>query len=202
MLRTGAYGDGFGANLAGLSLATLIVHTHGLDLGPLKPKLPDLLKTPSAKIELAPQLLLEDAARLSRALKEDAPKGLLLIGRRHLRTNNSWMSNLKTLTAGPSRCTLQVHPQDAKALGLSQGAAAEVISRIGRVTVPVELTEDLMPGVVSLPHGWGQDQAGVGMSNARAAGGVNSNILSDDGEIDPLSGNAVLNGIPVEVRPA
>jgi anaerobic selenocysteine-containing dehydrogenase len=201
MLRTGPYGDGFGANPGGLSLDVLLAHPHGVDLGPLEPRLPDVLRTPSGMVELAPEPIVADVARLRAALDEPAA-GMTLVGRRDLRSNNSWMHNVEVLVKGRPRCTLHVHPDDAARLGLSDGADAAVASRTGRVTIPVEVTDAIRPGVVSIPHGWGHDLDGVELSVARRHAGVNSNLLADEELIDPLSGNAVLNGIPVEVAPA
>jgi len=127
---------------------------------------------------------------------------LLLIGRRHLRSNNSWMHNIGTLVKGKDRCTLQVNPVDAARIGLGDGDTARVSSRTGALAAPVELTDAVAPGVVSLPHGWGHDLPGVAMAVAQAHAGVNSNLLADDERYDELSGNAVLNGIPVVVAPA
>ena len=201
MIRTGPYGDGFGADPDGLTLDVLLAHPHGIDLGPLEPRLPDVLRTPSGMIELAPEPILGDVARLRAAL--DVPtSGMTLVGRRDLRSNNSWMHNVEVLVKGRPRCTLHVHPDDAARLGLVDGADATVASRTGRVAVPVEVTDAIRPGVVSIPHGWGHDLDGVELSVARRHAGVNSNVLADDELVDPLSGNAVLNGIPVEVAPA
>ena len=196
MLRTGPYK---------LTLDELAAHPHGLDLGPLEPRLPDVLRTPSGMVELAPPELVADVARLRAAL--DATRSrppFVLIGRRHLRSNNSWMHNVTTLMKGKPRCTLQVNPADAAAVGLADGASARVSSRVGSVVAPVEVTDAIRPGVVSLPHGWGHDLPGVRLSVAQSfeGGGVNSNVLADDTLVDALSGNAVLNGIPVSVEPA
>jgi len=199
MLRTGAYGDGFGLNHGGLSLSRLKEHPHGMDLGPLEPRIPGILRTTSGKIDLAPHPMVQDVQRLIEVINRPEPSSLVLVGRRHLRTNNSWMANIPSLVSGPPRCVLLVHPEDASRLGLEGGAAVEVKSRVGRIAVPVEITTDIRPGVVSLPHGWGHDLTGVRMGVAMTHGGVNSNILSDDERFDPLSNNAVLNGIPVEV---
>ena len=128
--------------------------------------------------------------------------GMVLVGRRDLRSNNSWMHNVESLVAGRPRCTLHLHPEDARRLGVADGGSARVRSRAGEVVAPVELTDGIMPGVASLPHGWGHDEEGSRMSVARAHAGVNSNRLADEAAIDPLSGNAVLNGIPVEIAPA
>jgi anaerobic selenocysteine-containing dehydrogenase len=188
-------------NPGGLSLDVLLANPHGIDLGPLEPRLPEVLRTPSGMVELAPEPIVADVSRLREAL--DAPTGgMTLVGRRDLRSNNSWMHNVEVLVKGKPRCTLHVHPDDAARLGLADGAAAEVASRTGKVTVPVEVTDAIRPGVVSIPHGWGHDVDGVELGVARRHAGVNSNLLADDELIDPLSGNAVLNGIPVEVAPA
>jgi anaerobic selenocysteine-containing dehydrogenase len=205
MLRTGPYGDGFaggnGDSNGGLSLDTLLDHAHGVDLGPLEPRMPDVLRTPSGMIELAPEPLLTDVARLEAGLDPPAGDGLVLVGRRQLRSNNSWMHNISVLVKGKPRCTLQVHPEEAARLGLADGEPAEVTSRTGKITIPVEVTAAIAPGVVSIPHGWGHDLPGTGQQVAAAHAGANSNLLADEELFDPLSGNAVLNGIPVEVRP-
>lgn len=202
LLRAGPYGDGFGQRPDGLSLERLEEAPHGIDLGPLEPRVPDVLVTASGRIELAPPALIDDLDRLERELERPVDEGLLLVGRRHLRTNNSWMHNLPSLGKGSELCTLQIHPDDAAACGLTDGGDAVVTSRAGTITVPVELTEDIVRGVVSVPHGWGHDLDGVRLSVARAQRGANSNVLTDEQEVDPLSGTAVLNGISVEVRPA
>jgi Molydopterin dinucleotide binding domain len=201
MLRTGPYGEGFGANPDGLSLDVLLANPHGVDLGPLEPRLPDVLRTPSGMVELAPDPIVADVERLRVALDRPAG-GLSLIGRRDLRSNNSWMHNVEVLVKGKPRCTLHVNPGDAERLGLADGEPAEVRSRAGTVTIPVEVTDAIRPGVVSIPHGWGHDMPGVELAVARRYPGVNSNMLADEELIDPISGTAVLNGIPVEVAPA
>jgi anaerobic selenocysteine-containing dehydrogenase len=188
-----------------LTLDTLLEHPHGVDLGPLQPRLPEVLRTPSGMVELAPEPLVADVERLRASLARAAGGdggGLVLIGRRHLRSNNSWMHNIGTLARGKGRCTLQVNPADAARIGLEDGGAARVSSRTGALVAPVELTDAVAPGVVSLPHGWGHNLPGVAMAVARAHAGVNSNLLADDTRYDELSGNAVLNGIPVQVTPA
>ena len=211
LLRTGPYGDGFDADAGGLSLDALLAAPHGIDLGPLEPRLPEVLRTPSGMVELASGALMADVPRLRAALENaaleyaavdgghDAP--LVLIGRRHLRSNNSWMHNVSVLVKGRPRCTLLVHPDDAERLGLVDGTPAEVVSRAGTVTIPVEVTDGIRPGVVSIPHGWGHDLPGVRLGVAGRHAGVNSNLLADGERFDPLSGTAVLNGIPVTVRP-
>ena len=202
MLRVGPYGDGFGADPDGLTLDVLERSPHGVDLGALRPRLPEVLRTPSGKIELAPEAIVADAERLRAALEVEANGGLVLIGRRQLRSNNSWMHNLPALVKGKDRCTLHIHPADAARLGLDDGGRALVSSAAGRIEAPVELTDGIMPGVVSIPHGWGHGAPGVRLRVASEHAGVNSNVLSDETKVDPLSGNAVLNGIPVEVAPA
>ncbi|HMG26368.1 MAG TPA: molybdopterin-dependent oxidoreductase [Acidimicrobiia bacterium] len=201
MLRTGPYGDGFGADPSGLSLAVLEAAPHGVDLGPLQPRVPEVLRTPSGKIELAPEPVVDDVARLRASLSRGRNGYLVLVGRRDLRSNNSWMHNLDVLVKGKERCTLQVHPEDAARLGLVSGGTACVRSRRGEVAVTVEVTDGIMPGVVSIPHGWGHGVDGAGLSVAAGRPGVNSNLLADGDLFDPLSGNAVLNGIPVKVEP-
>ncbi|GIF04241.1 molybdopterin oxidoreductase family protein [Actinoplanes siamensis] len=191
-LRAGAYG---------LSLDDLRAAPHGVDLGPLRPRIPQVLRTPSGLIELCAPPLVAETARLRSALDRPRP-GLVLIGRRHLRSNNSWMHNVPALVKGRDRCTLQVHPSDADRLTLSDGHPATVTSRAGSLSALVEITDRVMPGVVSLPHGWGHDLPGTRLTVASERPGVNSNILTDDLLVDPLSGNAVLNGIPVEIKPA
>jgi anaerobic selenocysteine-containing dehydrogenase len=200
MLRLGAYGDGFGAVPGGLSLEALLRAPHGIDLGPLRPRLADVLRTPSGTIELCPPPIAEDVPRLRSGLAARRA-GLVLIGRRHLRSNNSWMHNLPGLVRGSNRCTLQVHPDDAGRLGLTDAGTAEVVSESGAVEAEVEITDEVMPGVVSLPHGWGHGRPGTRGSVAAAHAGVSANTLTDPRVLDPLSGNAVLNGIPVRVRP-
>ena len=200
LLRAGPYGDGFGSHPGGLSLDVLAAAPHGVDLGPLQPRLPEVLRTPSGRAELAPPQLLGQLPALEALLREQAD-GLVLIGRRQLRSNNSWMHNLPLLAGGSNGCTLQIHPTDAAGRGLSDGSAAVVRSSAGELTVAVEVTDRVAPGVVSLPHGWGHHAAGAKLTVAAQHPGVNSNLLTDEGPLDPLSGNAVLNGIPVTVAP-
>ncbi|MGQ4363912.1 molybdopterin oxidoreductase family protein [Streptomyces sp. SAS_272] len=198
MLRLGPYGDGFGARPDGLSLARLLESPHGIDLGPLGPRLPQPLKTASGRIELLPQPIAGDLPRLRESL-EQRPDGLVLVGRRHLRSNNSWMHNVPALTGGTNRCTLQIHPEDAERLGVRDGAPVRVTGAGGEVTAPAEVTDGVRRGVVSLPHGWGHDRPGTRLSHAAADPGVNVNQLLDGSLLDPLSGNAVLNGVPVRL---
>jgi anaerobic selenocysteine-containing dehydrogenase len=199
MLRVGPYGEGFGSDPDGLSLDALERNPHGVDLGPLEPRLPEMLRTPSGKIELAPEPMVADLDRLRAAMKRQANGGLVLVGRRQLRSNNSWMHNLPALVKGKDRCTMHVHPADAARLGLEDGQRAHLRSHAGELEAPVEVTDAIMPGVVSIPHGWGHAATGMRMRVASEHAGVNSNVLADESLVDPLSGNAVLNGIPVEV---
>ncbi len=208
-LRTGPHGDGFGRNLHGISLATLEAQPHGIDLGALKPQLPDVLRTPDAKIDLAPALIIDDLPRLRDALgaattkpREEGGRSLMLIGRRHLRSNNSWMHNVESLVKGPERCTLLIHPNDAESIKLKTGDRARLKSAAGEVIATIEITTDMMPGVVSLPHGWGHDHAGTQLSIAKQHAGVNVNLVSDQTALDPISGNAAFNGLPVTVEAA
>lgn len=184
----------------GLGLDRLRAHPHGIDLGPLRPRLPGLLKTRSGRIELLPDPIAAELPRLRAALA-DRPAALVLVGRRHLRSNNSWLHNVPALTGGSNRCTLQVHPDDAGRLGLADGGRARITADGGSLEVPVEVTDSIRAGVVSLPHGWGHDRAGTRLSVASAAPGANVNQLLDGTRLDPLSGTAVLNGFPVEVTP-
>ena len=185
-----------------LTMDDLEAAPHGIDLGPLQPRLPDVLRTPSGKVELAPEPIVADVERLRAALAQRANGGMVLIGRRQLRSNNSWMHNLPNLVGGTNRCTLHVAPGDAERIGLVDGGTAQVRSRAGEIVADVEVTDAVMEGVVSLPHGWGHGRSGAQMGVAAANAGVNSNVLTDELAVDPLSGNAVLSGIPVEVAPA
>lgn len=199
MLRSGPFGDGFGAEPEGTSLDDLLDRPHGRDFGALEPRLPEILRTPSGKVELAPAAFIDDLDRLAAAVPGLVDRGLVLVGRRHLRSNNSWMHNINVLVKGKPRCTLHVHPDDAVSLGLADGGAATITSRVGSVTARVEVTDSITPGVVSLPHGWGHDAPGAQMRVAAEHAGVNSNVLTDHEAMDPLSGTTVLNGIPVDV---
>jgi anaerobic selenocysteine-containing dehydrogenase len=198
MLRLGPYGDWFGAREDGLTLERLKDAPHGIDFGALRPRLTEVLRTPSSKVELAPAPLVADVARLAASLERTADD-FVLIGRRHLRSNNSWMHNLPALAGGTNRCTLQIHPLDAEDLGITD--RARIKGPGGELEAPVELTDAMRRGVVSLPHGWGHDP-GAGQRVAATQPGVNVNQLNDGLTLDPLSGTAVLNGIPVQLAPA
>ena len=199
MLQTGPYGAGFGSNPDGASLDLLRANPHGVDFGALEPRLPQVLRTPSGTVELAHPVLLADLERLAASMPQFEEHQLVLVGRRHLRSNNSWMHNIEVLVKGKPRCTLHVHPDDAHRLGLADGGVARVSSRVGTVDAAVEVTDSVRPGVVSLPHGWGHGQPGTRLRVAAERAGVNSNVLTDHEALDPLSGTSVLNGIPVEV---
>lgn len=204
-IRTGERGAGWNPLSAGLTLGRIAREPHGIDLGPLQPCLPQRLWSRDKRIELVPALLRDDLHRLAATFSDvpaDPPSGserMSLIGRRDLRTNNSWLHNSQRMVKGPPRCTLQIHPTDAAPRSLTDGAIAVVRSRTGTVRVPVEVTDALMPGVVSLPHGWGHALPGVQLRIARAHAGVSANDLTDERHIDALSGNAALNGVDVWV---
>jgi anaerobic selenocysteine-containing dehydrogenase len=221
-LRTGPYGDRFGSVADGLNLAKLAAAPAGIDLGPLAPRVPEVLRTPSGKIELAPAMVIADLARALDDLDAPAP-ALQIVGRRQVRSNNSWMHNLPVLAKGPFRCTALVHPDDAHRLGLADGGRALIerdagvadAARSGAgasqsagaaralapIEVQVEISDEMMPGVVSLPHGWGHDQPGTRMSLAAQRPGANLNALFDEAQRDPLSGTSVLAGVPIRMRP-
>jgi anaerobic selenocysteine-containing dehydrogenase len=199
-IRTGPFGDRYGEKPGGLTLQSFRERPHGIDLGPLVPRLHEVLATASGKIELAPSYITGDVSRLAARLAR-SDDGMLLVSRRHLRSNNSWFHNFEPLVRGRERCTLLVHPADARRLGLVAGKAARVTSEAGSVEVSVEISDEMMPGVVSLPHGWGHDKPGTRLSVAAEHAGVNSNRLAPGGLVDPLSNNAVVNGIPVTVAP-
>ncbi|MBN8609020.1 MAG: molybdopterin-dependent oxidoreductase [Deltaproteobacteria bacterium] len=194
-LRAGPYGlsrrDG-----PRLSLKVLRDHPHGFDLGPLEPRLPSRLYTRDRKVDLAPELFVREARALEARLSEAAPS-LVLIGRRHLRSNNSWLHNASKMVKGPRRCTLLVHPDDARTHGLRDGYEAELRTRVGRIVVPVEISDEVMRGVVSLPHGWGHTREGTRMSVASEHAGVSVNDVTDETFLDRLSGNAGFSGVPI-----
>ena len=195
-LRLGPYG---GLKRQGLSLRKLKRNPHGIDLGPLQPCLPERLFTKNKRIRCDVPELLADVERAREMLGAQARTTLRLIGRRHIRSNNSWMHNSERLVKGKDRCQLLMHPQDASARGLSDGEMAQMQSRIGSIEVRVQTTEDMMCGVVSLPHGWGHTREGTELRVARAHPGVSLNDLTDDQFLDPLSGNAALSGLEVQV---
>ena len=188
----------------GLTLGVLKAAEHGMDLGPLTPVFPGRLFTPKKRIEAAPPPVVADMARLIESIEEaDSEAGedaLLLIGRRQLRSNNSWMHNAPRLMKGKDRCTLLVHPDDAAARGLASGDRARIVSRVGAVEAPVVVSDEVMRGVVSLPHGFGHGRQGAKLSVAGRLPGVSLNDLTDPAAIDALGGTAVLSGVPVSVE--
>ena len=197
-LRFGTYGD---KSPHKLSLATLREHPHGLDLGALKPNLAARLKTPNQRIQAATPLIMADLVRF--AEQPVAGEGeLLLIGRRHVRSNNSWMHNYHRLVKGKPRHQLLMHPDDLQQRGLADGQRVRVRSRVGMIEVEVAASDEMMTGVVSLPHGWGHARPGVQMGIATAQLGASANDLTDERYLDKLSGNAALNGVPVHVEAA
>ncbi len=200
-IRTGPWGDRFGRDPDGLRLEEMKRHPNGIDKGALGPRLDEVLKTQSGKVELAPPYILRDLPRLRARLTQAPPHGFVLVSRRHVRSNNSWMHNVPSLMTGKDRCTLLMHPEDASALGLEDGKAARIRSSVGSLVVPVEISDEMMSGVVSLPHGWGHDRAGARLGVASERPGVCNNVLAPGTFIDVPSGNAAVNGIPVEIGP-
>lgn len=197
-LRAGVYGD---ASSHQLSVAMLAEHPHGVDLGPLTPNLVARLKTANGRVQAAPAVILADLARFAAQPLPPADE-LLLIGRRHVRSNNSWMHNYHRLVKGKPRHQLLMHPEDLARRQLSDGQRVKVSSRIGMIEVEVAASLDMMPGVVSLPHGWGHGRPGVQMTIASRQPGASANDLTDERQLDELSGNAALNGVPVHVAAA
>jgi anaerobic selenocysteine-containing dehydrogenase len=199
-LRGGPYGDRFGFVPEGLTLSRVKAAPNGIDLGALEPRIPEVLRTASGKIELAPPMLLDDLGRARADLDRPIPD-LVLVGRRQLRSNNSWMHNLPMLAKGPLRCVALVHPTDASRLALVDGGPARITNAGRSIDVVVEISDEMRPGVVSLPHGWGHDQPGTKMSVAAERPGANINAILDETRRDPLSGNAVLSGVPITMQP-
>ncbi|MBB3047622.1 anaerobic selenocysteine-containing dehydrogenase [Litorivivens lipolytica] len=201
MLRAGPHGDGFEQG-EGWNLQKIKAAEHGVDFGPLQPRLPDLLQTPDKRLNIAPALITDDVERLTAAM-QTANSGFRLIGRRHIRDMNSWLHNINQYVRGKNRCTLLVHPDDAESLGLSEGGHA-IVSGAGRsATVEVEISDSMMPGVVSLPHGFGHRFSDTGQSTAREKSpGVSCNDLIDWTVLDVPSGTSVVNGAKIEVRAA
>lgn len=200
-IRTGPWGDRYGEVPDGLTLEKVKAEPHGIDFGPMVPRAAECVSRPSGTIDLAPDHIVGDMPRLRERLgRTDEP--LVLVSRRDVRSNNSWMHNVSVLVKGKDRCTLLIHPDDAAGAGVVDGAVARVSSEAGQLEVPVEVSEEMMPGVVSLPHGWGHDKPGTRQSVAREHAGVNSNLLAPGHLVDEPSGNAVVNGIPVTVQPA
>jgi anaerobic selenocysteine-containing dehydrogenase len=200
LLRTGNYGGGINV-LKGLSLHKLKKHPHGIDLGPLQQDLPQGLYHKDKKIKLNLVFYFKDLERIEKQFFIETTKdfNFLLIGRRHIRSNNSWLHNSYRLVKGKSRCTAFINPMDAAKLHLSENQKIRVRSRVGEIEIEAEITENIMPGVISIPHGWGHKKGDIPQKVASAHAGVCVNDLTDDMEVDSLSGNAVLNGVPVSI---
>jgi anaerobic selenocysteine-containing dehydrogenase len=203
-LRFGPYGGKLNP-FSGLTLRKLKKAVHGIDLGPLNPCLPERLRTADKRIALAPEAFVKDVERVKAKFADPASAApmngnLLLIGRRQLRSNNSWMHNSERLVKGKSRCTILMHPQDAAHRDLKPGQQVSVRSRVGSVDVPMEISEEMMPGVVSMPHGWGHERAGVKLEIAQQHAGESINDITDNLAIDALCGTAAFNGTWVEVE--
>lgn len=189
----------------GLSVAMLKANPHGLDLGALEPGLGERICTPDGKVLLAPHIYLPELERA----RQEMPRGgkarkgeMILIGRRHIRSNNSWLHNSLPLVKGKNRCTAMVHPDDAAKLKVAEGEELRVSSRVGDIVLPLELSSDIMPGVISIPHGFGHHREGTQLSIAEGRAGVSMNDITDEQWLDSLTGTAALNGIPVKVGPA
>lgn len=203
LLRSGPHGAGRLGLGKGLTLKRLKKSVHGVDLGPLKPVLKERIRTADGRIQLAPKLFIEGLAEVATDLEsagEQNGDGLLLIGRRHVRSGNSWMHNYARLMRGKPRCTLLVHPDDAASRGLTDGEKATVRSAVGSVEALVEVSDEIRPGVVSLPHGWGHHRPGIRLTVAAEQPGTSVNDLTDPSFIDAVSGNAALSGVPVTVQ--
>ncbi|MBL0925592.1 MAG: molybdopterin-dependent oxidoreductase [Sphingomonadaceae bacterium] len=201
LLRTGPFGDAFGEVDNGLTLAKLKQHKHGLDLGPMQSRIAEILATPDRKIHLAHPVFTDDVKRLERAASKLAdPENFLLFGRRHLRSNNSWMHNYHLLAKGPNRCTAMLNPKDAEKLGIAEGKALRVKANGRSIDLPAELSDRILPGTVSIPHGWGHDLPGTRMQIAARNPGANVNSLIGEDDFDVPSGIVSLNGILVQLE--
>ena len=201
-LRMGTRGPGLNPFGKGVTLGTLVKEPSGVDFGPLEPCLPKRLETDDKMIRLAPELFVKDVERLDADLESGAlmPNGkLLLIGRRHLRSNNTWLHNSERLVKGKNRCTLLIHPVDAKSRKVSDGDTVSVTSRVGSVEIVAHVDDGIAEGVVSIPHGWGNGKEGIRLTVANSKPGVSANDLTDDMFFDELTGTAGFNGVPVEV---
>lgn len=202
LVRTGPYGDHFGERPEGLTLERLKAMPHGMDFGPMQPRISEVVFLPGGKIDLAPELITRDLPRLEEWLASDKPSGLHLLGRRQMRSFNTWMHNFPSLAKGAGLCTLMMNPADAAERQIADGQRVRLRSRTGQIEVPVELSDEIRRGVVSLPHGWGHDDPLVpGQHRAKARAGANYNLLADETLLDEPSCNTNLNQIPVEVEP-
>ena len=203
-LKAGPYGQKkpVDEKVADVSMETLRDKPHGVDLGPLQPGIIDRISVPGNAIDLAPEIIVADIARLSEAFSDSNEDELLLIGRRHVRSNNSWMHNFHRLTKGKPRWQLLMHPDDLEKLKIENNSQVVIESRVGKVETTVLASDEVMQGVVSLPHGWGHQRKGIRMANAAKQEGVSCNDITDNKLVDVLSGNAALNGVPVTVSAA
>jgi anaerobic selenocysteine-containing dehydrogenase len=205
-IRVGPFGDRYGEKPEGLTLEKIKAEPNGVDRGPMIPRARDAVCTPDGHIALAPAYVLSDLPRLAERVRSAAARreldGMVLVSRRHIRSKNTWLHNVSVLVKGKDRCTLLVNPGDAARIGLVDGGRARVTSEAGSIEAPVEISDEMMTGVVCLPHGWGHDAEGTRLSIAREHAGVNNNLLAPGDFVDVLSGNAAVNGIPVEVVPA
>ena len=206
-LRAGPYGVLRRGPLRGLGIGKVKRSQHGIDLGPLEPRLPGELRTPAKRVRLAPELMMREAANLDqlaadRAAALDNGYDVTLIGRRQLRSNNSWMHNSARLMKGADRCTALLHPDDASARGLTDGERVRVTSAVGSIELPLEVSDEMRPGVVSIPHGFGHDRENVGWRLAAKKAGASVNDITDPAVVDRLSGNAAFNAVPVRVESA
>jgi anaerobic selenocysteine-containing dehydrogenase len=199
LLRLGPYGDRFLPWSGGLNLDKVKRAPHGIDLGPLVPMRKERVLTKSGLVELCPGELAADVDRVEQWVSAPAT-GLSMIGRRHVRSNNSWMHNIRSLVKGPDRATLMMHPLDARRAGLEGAREVRIKGRGGEVTARLEVTSDVMPGTVSLPHGFGHGSVTDTMRVAGAVPGPNANAVTDEYLLDPLTGTAILNGVPVTVE--
>ncbi|HEX8748531.1 MAG TPA: molybdopterin dinucleotide binding domain-containing protein, partial [Pyrinomonadaceae bacterium] len=203
-LRFGPYGKKINPFSRGLTLRKLKEAVHGMDLGPLGECLPGRLRTSDKHIELAPEVLVKDVERVKASLLDNgshhADGDLLLIGRRQLRSNNSWMHNSQRLVKGKPQCTILMHPADAAQRRLEAGQKVSVRSRVGSVVVPIEISEEMMPGVVSIPHGWGHDRLGIQLEVAQQHAGESINDVTDNLKVDALCGTAAFSGTWVSVE--
>jgi anaerobic selenocysteine-containing dehydrogenase len=206
-IQAGPHGVARRGPFSALTVGKIKRAKHGIDLGPLEPRLPGALRTDGKRLRLAPEVLLAEARELERvAAKREAALAngfdLMLIGRRQLRSNNSWMHNSARLMKGADRCTALLHPDDALARGLEDGARVRIVSCVGAIEVPLAVTDEMRPGVVSVPHGFGHDREGVGWRGAASKPGASVNDITDPKVLDRLTGNAAFNSVPVRVEPA
>ena len=204
ILQASPFGDYSYPVLGGLTLNKLLENPHGVDIGALKSVMPDRLRTKNKKINLEPGMYNDLIQGLAESLERNSVEGeqaynLSLIGRRHLRSNNSWLHNSYRLVKGKNRCTLLMHPNDAGAQNFSNGDAVRVISKVGEIEIELQITDQIKPGVVSIPHGWGHHRQGTCLSVAHKYAGVSINDITDDSVVEGLTGQAICNGIPVKV---